>query len=121
MGVALRLLDQSARAWQHDQPLALRLTGDAVGLIGPAAVLAILELQGLGKLPACGTADWERLVSLAEEGQVAIGTVLLIGDRDYVCADRVLERIHQEPRTAATAARVPARRAARHGHALTHG
>jgi hypothetical protein len=97
MGVALRLLDQSARAWQYDEPRALSLTGDAVGLIGPAAVLAILELQGLGKLPACGTADWERLVSLADQGQVAIGTVLLIGDRDYVCDDRLLERIRQEP------------------------
>ena len=82
-GVALRLLDQSARAWQHDEPLALRLTGDAV-LIGPSAVLAILELQGLCKLPACGTAHRERLVSLAEEGQAAIGTVLLIGDRRCV-------------------------------------
>jgi hypothetical protein len=75
----------------------LSLTTDAVGLIGPDAVLAILELQGLGKLPACGTADWEHLVSLADQGQVAIGTVLLIGDRDYVCADRILERIQREP------------------------
>ena len=97
VGVALRLLDQSARAWQHDEPLALRLTTDAVDLIGPDAVLAILEMQGLGKLPACGTADWERLVGLADEGHVAIGTVLLIGDRDYVCADRVIERIRQDP------------------------
>ena len=118
MGAALRLLDQSARAWQHDEPLALRLTGDAVSLIGPDAVLAILELQGLGTLPACGTADWERLVGLADEGQVAIGTVLLIGDRDYVCADRFASG-SSTSRAAASAVRFPARRVARHGRALT--
>jgi hypothetical protein len=97
VALALRLVDQSARAWPHDRDLALRLTGDAVGLIGPDAVVAVLDLQEAGKLPACGTAEWHRLVELADSGRVVIGTVLLIGDHDYVCEDRVADRIRQAP------------------------
>ncbi len=43
--VALKLLDQADRAWLHDSDLGHRLTTEAVGLIGPDAVLTIIELQ----------------------------------------------------------------------------
>jgi hypothetical protein len=93
VAAALRLVGQSARAWQHDQDLALRLTDDAVGLIGPDAVLAVLSLQGTGQLPACDTPEWQQLVTLADAGKVTIGTVLLIGEHDYVCEDRIADRL----------------------------
>ena len=53
----------------------------------------IERLQHAGKLPACGTDEWERLVALAELGQIAIAPVLMIGDRDYACDPVVEDRI----------------------------
>lgn len=53
----------------------------------------IERLQRAGKLPACGTDEWDRLVALAEFGQIAIAPVLMIGDRDYACDPIVEERI----------------------------
>jgi hypothetical protein len=43
--VALKLMDQAARAWKHDKDLSNRLTDQAAGLPGHDAVLTIIGLQ----------------------------------------------------------------------------
>ena len=53
--VALKLLDQAARAWPYNEELSLRLSREAAELLGPDAVLTIIELQKAGKLPREGT------------------------------------------------------------------
>ena len=89
-------MDQ-ARAWKHDKDLSNRLTDQAVGLLGHAAVLTIIGPQNAGKLPDCGTPAWEQFIDLAEAGDVDIATVLLIRDHEYVCEDRVARRVREDP------------------------
>ena len=93
VALALRLLDQSARAWQLDRDYSFARNRDAVRLLGPDTVLASLNLQEAGKFPMCGTAEWERLVALAEDGRVTVAPVFLIGADGYVCEDVVENRI----------------------------
>ena len=94
--VALKLLDQADRAGPYNRELGHRLTREATELLGPDAVLTILELQKAGKLPHCVTPAWDRFMELAAAGDVEIATVILIRDREYVCEDRVAERVRQD-------------------------
>jgi serine kinase of HPr protein (carbohydrate metabolism regulator) len=91
--MALKLLDQADRAYLHNRDLTMRLTREAAGLIGDDAVLTILELQKAGKLPHCVTPAWTQFMELAASGDVEIATVILIRDREYVCEDRVADRV----------------------------
>ena len=93
--VALKLLDQADRAFLYDRELGHRLTRQATELLGPDAVLTIIELQKAGKLPHCVTPEWDRFMELAAAGDVEIATVILIRDHEYVCEDRVAERFGQ--------------------------
>lgn len=93
VALALRLLDRSARAWQLDRDYSFARNRDAVRLLGPDTVLAILTLQEAGKFPVCGTAGWEQLVVLAEDGRVTVAPVFFIGADGYVCEDVVENRI----------------------------
>jgi hypothetical protein len=95
--VALKLLDQADRAGPYNRDLGHRLTRQAVELIGPDAVLTIIELQKAGKLPHCVTPEWDRFMEMAAAGDVEIATVILIRDREYICEDRVAERVRQDP------------------------
>jgi hypothetical protein len=74
-----------------------RLTDEAVSLIGPDALLTIYRLQTAGKLPECGTPEWAQLITLAAAGDVEIATVILVRDREYVCEDRVVHRVREDP------------------------
>lgn len=96
VALALRLIDQSARAWQLDREYSFARHSEAVRLLGPDAVLAILNLQEAGKFPMCGTPEWGRLVDLAEDGKVTVGPVFLIGDEDYMCEAAVEARIRNK-------------------------
>jgi hypothetical protein len=88
-------MDQ-ARAWKHDKDLSNRLTDQAAGLLGHDAVLTIIGLQNVGKLPDCGTPAWEQFTGLAEAGDVEIATVILIRDHEYVCEDRIARRVRED-------------------------
>ena len=90
--VALKLLDQADRAGPYDRDLGHRLTREATGLLGPDAILTIIELQKAGKLPHCATPAWDQFMEMAAAGDVEVATVILIRDREYVCEDRVAER-----------------------------
>ena len=94
--VALKLMDQAARAWPYNKDLSMRLTDEATGLIGHDAILTIIELQKAGKLPDSGTPAWAQFMEMAAAGDVEIATVILIRDREYVCQDRVAERVRQD-------------------------
>ena len=94
--VALKLLDQAARAWPYNEELSLRLTREATGLVGPGAVLTIIELQKAGKLPREATPAWAQFMEMAAAGDVEIATVILIRGREYVCQDRVAGRVRQD-------------------------
>ena len=94
--VALKLLDQATRAWPYNEELSLRLSREATELLGPDAILTIIELQKAGKLPREGTPAWDRFMELAAAGDVEIATVILIRDHEYVCEDRVAERVRQD-------------------------
>lgn len=96
IALALRMMDRSARAWVVDREYSLDATRDAVALIGPDAVIAILNLQSAGKWPACGTPEWEQLVVLADGGWVRLAPVFLIGDDDYLCEEVVEKRIRAQ-------------------------
>jgi hypothetical protein len=96
LSMALKLLDQADRAWPHDRDLSLRLTREAGELIGPDAILTIIELQKAGRLPHCVTRAWDQFMEMAAAGDVEIATVILIRDREYVCEDRVAERVRQD-------------------------
>jgi hypothetical protein len=87
----LRYIEEAARA--ADPDYALSRTLQAVRLLGPVVTGAITALQRAGKLPACGTREWARLTGVAENGQVSIAPVLLIGNGDYACEDIVENRI----------------------------
>ena len=82
--VALKLLDQADRAFPYDRELGHRLTRDASELLGPDAILTIIELQKSGQLPHCVTPAWDRFMELAAAGDVEVATVILIRDREYV-------------------------------------
>ena len=99
VAVALKLLDQAARAWPYNKDLTSRLTREATELLGPDAILTIFELQKAGKLPECGTPEWTRFIEMAQAGDVEIATVILIRDHEYVCDDRVAERVRQDAPT----------------------
>jgi hypothetical protein len=94
--VALKLLDQADRAGPYNRDLGHRLTRQAVELLGPDAVLTIIELQKAGKLPHCVTPEWDRFMEMAAAGDVEIATVILVRDREYVCEDRVAERVRRD-------------------------
>ena len=94
--VALKLLDQADRAFPYNRELGHRLTREATELLGPDAILTIIELQKAGKLPHCATAAWDQFMEMAAAGDVEIATVILIRDREYVCEDRVAERVRQD-------------------------
>lgn len=94
--VALKLLDQADRAFPYDRELGHRLTRDASELLGPDAILTIIELQKSGQLPHCVTPAWDRFMEMAAAGDVEVATVILIRDREYVCEDRVAERVRQD-------------------------
>ncbi|HEY1700974.1 MAG TPA: hypothetical protein VGG75_14785 [Trebonia sp.] len=92
IALGLRALEQSAQAAAVDERLQRELlAGRLLGGVGVA--LAITDLQRTGRLPACGTEGWARLVDLAENGQVGIAPVLLIGDGDFACQPVVESRI----------------------------
>jgi hypothetical protein len=80
-------MDQ-ARARKHDTHLSNGLTGQAFGLPGRDAVPTITGLQNAGKLPDCGTPAREQVIGVAGAGDAGIGTVILIGDHEYVFEDR---------------------------------
>ena len=82
----------------YNRELGHRLTREATELLGPDAILTIIELQKAGKLPHCVTPAWDRFMELAAAGDVEIATVILIRDREYVCEDRVAERVRQDAR-----------------------
>ena len=86
-------LSVSARPYNRD--LSMRVTREATELLGPDAVLTIIELQKAGKLPQCATPAWARFMEMAAAGDVEVATVILIRDREYVCEDRVAERVRQ--------------------------
>ena len=65
-------------------------------MLGPDAILTIIELQKAGKLPDCATPAWARFMEMAAAGDVEIATVILIRDREYVCEDRVAQRVRQD-------------------------
>jgi hypothetical protein len=90
--VALKLMDQAARAWPYNRDLSPRLTREATDLLGPDAILTIIELQKAGKLPDCATPAWAQFMEMAAAGDIEIATVILIRDHEYVCQDRVAER-----------------------------
>jgi hypothetical protein len=94
--VALKLLDQADRAWPYNEDLSMRLTREATGLLGTDAILTIIDLQKAGKLPHCVTPAWDRFMEMAAAGDVEIATVILIRDREYVCEDRLAERVRQD-------------------------
>jgi hypothetical protein len=94
--VAFKLLDQADRALPYNKDLGMRLTREAAEIIGPDAVLTIFELQKAGKLPPCVTPEWDQFMEMAAAGDVEIATVILIRDREYVCHDRVAERVRQD-------------------------
>ncbi|MGZ6564677.1 MAG: hypothetical protein ACXVH1_34935 [Solirubrobacteraceae bacterium] len=94
--MALKLLDQADRAGPYNRDLGLRLTREATELLGPDAILTILELQKAGKLPHCVTPEWDRFMEMAAAGDVEVATVILIRDHEYVCEDRVAERVRQD-------------------------
>ena len=94
--VALKLLDQADRAFPYDRELGHRLTREATGLLGPDAILTIIELQKAGKLPHCVTPAWDQFMEMAAAGDVEVATVILIRDREYVCEDRIAERVRQD-------------------------
>jgi len=77
--------------------LTSRLTREATELLGPDAILTIFALQEAGKLPECGTPAWAQFIEMAQAGDVEIATVILIRDHEYVCEDRVAERVRQDP------------------------
>jgi hypothetical protein len=87
--VALKLLDQADRAFTYNRELGHRLTREATELLGPDAILTIIELQKAGKLPHCATPAWDQFMEMAAAGDVEIATVILVRDREYVCEDRV--------------------------------
>jgi len=95
--VALKLMDQADRAWPYNRDLSLRLTDEATGILGPGAILTIIELQKAGKLPHCATPAWDQFMALAAAGDVEIATVILIRDHEYVCQDRVAGQVRQDP------------------------
>jgi hypothetical protein len=87
-----------ASAWKHGKDLGSRLTGQAVGLLGRDATLAIIGLHNAGKLPNCGTPAREQVIDLAGAGDDGIGTVILTRDDEYVCEDRALgESVRTRP------------------------
>ncbi len=94
--VALKLLDQADRAWPYDRDLSMRLTREATELLGTDAVLTIIELQKAGRLPHCATPAWDQFMAMAAAGDVEIATVILIRDHEYVCEDRVAQRVRDE-------------------------
>jgi hypothetical protein len=94
--VALTLMDQ-ARARKHDTHLGNGLTGQAFGLLGHDAVPTITGLQNAGKLPDCGAPAREQVIGLAGAGDAGIGTVILIGDHEYVFEDRGARRVREDP------------------------
>jgi hypothetical protein len=86
-----------ARAWEHETDLGNRLTGPAVGLLGRDAVLTIIGRQDAGQLPGCGTPAWGQVIDLAGAEDAGIGIVILIGDHEDVCEDRVARRAGGDP------------------------
>jgi hypothetical protein len=89
-------MDQ-ARARKHDTHLSNSLTGQAFGLLGRDAVPTITGLQNAGKLPDCGAPAREQVIGLAGAGDAGIGTVILIGDHEYVFEDRGTRRAREDP------------------------
>ena len=81
VALALRLLDQSARAWRYDRELALNRTSNAAGLLGPDAVL---NLQGDGKLPARAATSGpvNRIRDLMSSVSLTITTICYDSDGD---------------------------------------
>lgn len=94
--VELTLMDQ-ARARKHDRHLSNGLTGQAFGLPGRDAVPTITGLQNAGKLPNCGAPAREQVIGVAGAGDAGIGTVILIGDHEYVFEDRGARRVREDP------------------------
>ena len=94
--VALTLMGQ-ARARKHDTDLSNGLTDQAFGLFGRDAVPTIIGLQNAGKLPDCGAPARQQVIGLAGAGDAGIGTVILIGDHEYVCGDRGARRVREDP------------------------
>ena len=94
--VAVTLMDQ-ARAWKHDTDLGNRPTDPAFGRLGRDAVRTVIGLQNAGKRPDCGTPAREQVTDLAVAGDAGIGTVILIRDHEYVCEDRVAQRVREDP------------------------
>lgn len=94
--VELTLMDQ-ARARKHDTHLRNGLTGQAFGLPGRDAVPTITGLQNAGKLPDCGAPAREQVIGVAGAGDAGIGTVILIGDHEYVFEDRGARRVREDP------------------------
>jgi hypothetical protein len=93
---AVTLMDQ-ARARKHDTDLGNRLTDQASGLLGRDAVLTVIGLQNAGKVPDCGAPAREQVTGLAGAGDAGIGTVILIGDHEYVFEDRGARRVREDP------------------------
>ena len=94
--VELTLMDQ-ARARKHDTHLSNGLTGQAFGLPGRDSVPTITGLQNAGKLPDCGAPAREQVIGLAGAGDAGVGTVILIGDHEYVFEDRGARRVREDP------------------------
>jgi hypothetical protein len=102
IALGLRLIEAAARAGDTDASLGSSLM--AARLLGVGVATAITALQRAGKLPACDTPEWAQLVELAEDGQVAIAPVILIGADRYACDDVVERRVRGAAAARATAA-----------------
>jgi hypothetical protein len=44
-------------------------------------------------LPHCATPAWDQFMKMAAAGDIEIATVILIRDREYVCENRVAQRV----------------------------
>jgi hypothetical protein len=89
-------MDQ-ARARKHDTHLSHGLTGQAFGLPGRDAVPTITGLQNAGKLPDGGAPARQPVIGVAGAGDAGIGTVIPIGDHEYVFEDRGARRVREDP------------------------
>ena len=95
--IALRVLDDAVRSVRaHDPEVTQRLNGQAAAVAGMRAIRAITELGTTGQLPEPGTPGFSQFIEMAAAGDVEIATVILIRDREYVCEDRVAQRVRQD-------------------------
>jgi len=65
--------------------------------VGADAVLTITGLQNAGSYLSATRLRGKQVIGLAGAGDAGIGTVILIGDHEYVCEDRDARRVREDP------------------------